>query len=223
MNTTNDDLLLREVDEALRRDRIMAQWKRYQRPVLFGVAAIIVFMLGMTQWRSYLQTQAGKAMQQFAAGQTKVAEGNFSEAATIFAGIAEHTSTHELADLARLWQARALVGAEKKADAVALLDALANHPRSHQHMWRDLACLRLVALDESKAGCLATPDASPLAAQRTLVRAAIAWNADNSDEARRLLETLLNNPDTPVSVRDSAQRYMAVVAPAKPISPATKG
>ncbi len=208
------DPLLREIDEALRHDRMMAQWKRYRRMFIAVAAVLIVFTLGYTQWQNYRIASAGRAMEAFTAAQTLMKQENFEEAVTAFAALAEDSSSRELTDMAHLWQARALMGANRTEEATALLVQLADQPRSKQLVWRDLACLRLAALDETKATpCLAARNHSPLAAQRKLTYAAHLWNIEKPSEAQPLLEMLAKDEATPTSVREHAKRYLGVIAP----------
>lgn len=214
------DALLREVDEQLRHDRAVALWKQYRRPLLFWAVVVVLFAVGMTQWRTYQEQKSGQALEAFTAAQALLATGKANEAASAFAAIAEQSKGKERGDLAHLWQARALIAAKKPEDAAGVLVALAEHPQSKQLLWRDAACLRLAALDEAKAApCLASADKSPLAAQRQLTRAAALWHGGHIVEAQPLLEALVNDVATPNSVRSAAQHYLGGIAP----KPATKG
>lgn len=216
------DPLLREIDEALRHDRMMAAWKQYRRLFIVFAVVLVAVTLGYTQWQNYRDRKSGEAMEALTAAQTLFGEEKFVQAAEKFATIAADSTTRELADIATLWQARALLGADRKEEAVSLLTQLANTPRSKQLIWRDLACLRLAALDESKATCLTAKDDSPLAAQRKLTQAAIVWHQKKLGEAQTMLESLVNDSETPSSVRDSAKAYLGVVAPMPSASSSAK-
>ena len=221
--TEQGEELLREVHQSMRDDQMAALWKQYRRPVMIAVALIIFGTLGNAQVRNYREARAGEAMQKFSAAQQLFATKKFDVAATEFATIAGHHTGDELADMAHLWQARALQAMQKNSEALVVLTDLAEHPQSKNLVWRDNACLRLVALDATKSKCLSAGDASPLAAQRTLTRAALLWNEQKSAEAQTLLEGLIADAQTPASVRDHAKRYLSVIAPVKPATATKKG
>ena len=220
--TDQGDSLLREVDRDVRDERMAALWQQYRRPVMVGIAAIILGTFAATQWRDYREKQAGIALQEFSAAQQLFAAKKFDDAAPAFATIAAQHKGNELADIAHLWQARALLSANKNAEAMGAFADLAEHPQSRNLIWRDDACLRLVALDASKSACLGADDNSPLQPQRTLTRAALLWSQQKAPEAQTLLEGLINNTETPASVRESAKRYLSVIAPARPVEPLVK-
>ncbi len=227
--TNTSDPLFREVDEAVQRDRLHALWNEYRRPIIAAVIAMIGFSIGMSQWHTYQEQKAGRAMEQFSAAQDLYAQEKYMDAANDFAALATQPATPEIADMAHLWQARALIAAKKEAEAIALLVALAEHPQSTKLVWRDLACLRLVTLDASKNTCLDADANSPLATQRKLVQVAHLWESQKSDEARSILEALIADPNTPQSTRISAQNFLSVLpAPAKiaaqqtPVIPTTE-
>jgi hypothetical protein len=220
--TDQGDSLLREVDQAMRDDRMAALWQQYRRPILVAMVAIIFGTIGNAKLRDYRETRAGEAMQQLSAARQLFSQKKFDEAAPAFAIIAHHHKGDELGDMANLWQARSLLAANKKSQAITVLSSLAEHPQSRNHVWRDTACLRLVALDATQAKCLTAEDASPLAAQRTITRAALLWNEEKTSEAQALLEGLINHTKTPASVRDNAKRYLSVIAPTKAANASVK-
>lgn len=205
-----NDSLLREVDEAVRHDRLMALWRQYRMPVLAASIALIVATAGASLWDGYREQRAGKAMAQMTHAQAQYDAKEYEVAAESFAATADLALSGELKDLAGLWQGRALARAGKNDDAVARFEEVANRPQGSDPIWRDLACLRLVGLDSNKAACLKS-GASPLAAERDLVRAALLWQDGKTKEATALLTKLVNDPDTGEATRTRAQRYLSAV------------
>ncbi len=206
-----EDNLLREINEAVRHDRLVALWRQYRLPALCAAAALIVATAGGSMWNSYQDKRAGQAMQQFAIGQEEFKSGAFREAADSFATTADVALKGALRDLAHLWQARALEKYGKTDRAVVLYDQVANKPDGNDLVWRDLACLRLVALDEKKTACLSYGD-SPLVGERHLVRAATLWQQGKKDEAAVLLGLLADDVNQSESVRTRAQNYLSAVS-----------
>jgi len=211
-----EDSLLREVDDAVRHDRMLALWQRYRQPLFAAAIALVVATAGGSVWNGYQEKKAGESMQQFAIAQAQYDAGAYKDAADSFATTADIALKGELRDLAQLWEARALEAGGKKNAAVKRLEELATNPQGGDLVWRDLACLRLVGIDSSKTACL-KDGASPLAGERDLVRAAVLWQDGKADEAAALLTKLANDPNANDSVRTRAQQYLSAVA-----VPATK-
>lgn len=210
-----EDTLLREVDDMLRHDRMVALWKQYRTPVLASALALIVATAGGTLWSGYQDKRAGQAMQQFAIAQDQFNSEAYAEAADSFATTADVALKPELRDLAHLWQGRALDKAGKADKAVPLFEQVATNPEGSDAIWSDLACLRLVALAPKKNTCLSA-GASPLAGERDLVRAATLWQEGKTEEAAKILTALSTDAKQSEAVRTRAQHYLsAVAAPAK--------
>lgn len=209
------DSLLREVDDDLRHDRMMALWRQYRKPLLAAVIALVVATAGASLWKNYQEKKFGDAMQEFAIAQKQYEAGNYKDAADDFATTADISINDNLRDQAHLWQARALEKDGRTAEAVKLLEQIATTPEGSDLIWRDLACIRLVGLDASKHACL-NEGASPLSAERDLIRAATLWQDGKSDEAGKILHALANDANAPKPVRERAQNYLSAAAsPAK--------
>jgi hypothetical protein len=208
-----DDSLLREVNDAVRHDQMVALWRQYRMPLLCAAIALIVATAGSSAWHSYKEKQGSIAMGELDKAQTLYGRGQFKEAATAFAAMADHAMDRNLKDMGHLWQARALQSSGDKEGAVKILLDVANRPAGSDAIWPDLACLRLAGLDESKANCLGNGK-SPLKAERDIARAAQLWHEGKSKEAAKLLQTLADDPNTAENVRARAQHYLTVVGQA---------
>lgn len=210
------DPLFQEIDEAVQRDQMLALWKQYRKPIVAAIALFVMLTLGLSQWRNYQERQAGLALEKFSAAQDLFKHEQYEAAAAAFAELGAHPASKEAGDMAHLWQGRALVEAKKLPEAITVLQDLAEHAHSKQFIWRDLACLRLVALDSTKTSCLALSGESPLASERKLTQAALLWEQHQFDEARAVLQPLTLDPLASQQVRERAQRYMSVLPAPKP-------
>lgn len=203
------DSLMREVNDAVRHDRMVALWRQYRAPLLAAAIALVVATAGTGMWKNYQEKRAGEAMQQFTIAQQRYDAGEFARAADDFATTADMASRGELRDLAHLWQGRALAQNDKMEKAVAVFEQVATQPEGKDLVWRDLACLHLVGIDSGKAECLKA-GASPLAGERELVRASLLWKAGKSDDATSLLTRIANTPTYSEKLRNRARDYLSI-------------
>lgn len=211
MNKT-DDGLIREIDDAVRHDRLLALWQRHRKPLLLAVAALLVATTAAALWTQYKDKRAGEALQQFVQARAHYDAGAYAAAADGFAATAKAALSGNMQDMAGLWQARAYAKAGDDAQAMTHLVQLADNPKGTDLIWRDLACLRLASRDAAKAGgCLAAA-ASPLEGERALVRAALLWQTGEHAQAAALLGRWATDAEASPAVREQAQRALTVVA-----------
>lgn len=212
-----DDSLLRDVEDAIRHDRMMALWRTYRGPLFAAAAALVVATAGSALWKTYEKNRAGEAMQQFTIAQQRYEAGDFKAAADDFATTAEIGMGGALRDLAHLWQGRALIADGRTQEAVTVLEQVATAPEGDDAIWSDLACLHLVGIAPTKTDCLKAGD-SPLAGERALVRAASLWQQGKMEEAAALLDSIAANASYSESLRSRARDYRSVTA-----TPPSKG
>lgn len=206
-----NDSLMREVDDAVRRERYEQLWHRYRKPVLWGTSLIIVAMAGTMLWSDYQTKRAGEAMQQLDHAVTLLKQDDAAAAAKEFAALAD-TSQGEVRDVARLWQARALAKDNRADAALTTLTDLADHPAGRDLFWRDMACLRLMAAGADVPASCTQASASPLKTQRIEWHAAELWKGGNIKQARVLLEGLAKDENAPQTQRDRANRLLGALA-----------
>lgn len=204
------DSLLQEVDDALRADRLVRIWHEWRGPLLWGAIALVIATAGQSVWNNYQEKRAQATMGKFVAADDFYKSGNFADAAKGFHELAV-SSDGNIGDFARLWEARALLAAGKKDDAIAALTNLASDPHGHDLGWRDLACLRLAGLTDKIPGECHSPKDSPLKPMRDEWRASELWQAGKTDEARRLLKALSENPDISSSQRARVTELLATL------------
>jgi hypothetical protein len=81
--------IFREIDEELRQERYEKLWVRYGRYAIGLMVAIVVVFAGWQGWSQYERTQRENASAQYAAALRLLADGKDSEAASLFASLAE--------------------------------------------------------------------------------------------------------------------------------------
>lgn len=205
------DSLLREVDEALRADKLAALWQQSKQPLLYAVIAILVLTAANSIWRHFEDKKAAAAMTRLDAAISGFQGGGRADAAKEFGAIAEDMSG-ERRDVALLWQAKAYEAMGQEKDAIAPLTEVAKG-HSGDLLWRDLACLRLMGLtDEVPASC-SSGDNSPLRALRDEWRAGQLWQTGKVKEARALLSVIANGDDANVTdaQRDRAAALLTIL------------
>ena len=200
------DSLLQEVDDALRADKFTAFWQQYRTTLFTFVILLILGTAAHSVWQHYKQEKGGEMLARLSATQQLLTDGKADEAAKGFGDIAKNASG-EFKDLALVWQARALIAADKKDDAVSVLKEAVN---SGSNLWTDVACLRLAGLDAAVAStCLSNSKDSPLASTRAEWSAANLWAKGDRDGAIAAAEKLLKDPNTSADSRERVTHWLA--------------
>jgi hypothetical protein len=207
--------IFQEVDEEVRRERLEQLWKRYGNYV---IAAAFVVLAGVGGWRGYVyweQRRAAEAGAAFEAASVLADEGKHAEAQAAFAKLATDGTTGYRV-LARFREAGQLALSDPKA-AIGAYDALAADASLGRPL-QDLAALRAALLlvdsapyEELRARLepLTTADRPFRHSARELL-ALGAWRAGDSAEARRWIDTVVSDPETPPSIRNRVDVLMAL-------------
>jgi hypothetical protein len=137
------DVLLREVDEAVRQDEAAEFAKRYGKAIVALVIVALAAFAAWLWWRDHRQDQLEKGSEQFVQALDQVEAGRTKQAETALAPIAKDGSAATAAG-AKLIQAGLLIAKGDNARAVSMLFALADDNDAPQ-AYRDLASIRGVA------------------------------------------------------------------------------
>ena len=208
-----NDNVLREIDQDLRHEKMRQLWRRFRVPILSIVALLVVITAGSSIYADYQSKKAGEAMLALDAAIEQLQNGKAAEAAKNFGALAA-TSNSELRDMALLWQARAQAQSDDAPAAVTTLTQLATTPAGEDLVWRDMACLRLMAANADVPESCASTASSPLKSQRLEWHAALLWQQGKTGEAQVLLRTIVDDEATPPEQRERARRLMRAL-PAK--------
>lgn len=208
--------IFNEVDEAVRRERLEKLWQRHGTSL---IALVVLVIAGVGAWRGYDYWQgqeAAKAGTAFEAAMTLAEAGKHQEAADAFAKVAKE-GAGGYPTLARIREAAEIAPRDAKA-AVAAFDAIAVDSGVGQR-FQDLAALRAgfllvdtAPLDDMRRRL------EPLAgAGRTFRHSArellalSAWRVNDSAAARRFAEEIINDGETPASIRSRIEVLMAML------------
>jgi hypothetical protein len=210
--------LFDEVDEDVRRDQLKKLWDQYSIYIIAGALLIIIVVAG---WRGYQYLEAKKAVEAGAAFDKAVelSEANkHSEAEAAFTSLAASApSGYRI--LARLHAAAEAGTRDPQAGAKLYDDISAD--RSVGTAEQELAKIRAAGLLLDTAtypSMLARlePAAAPGATFRHTARellALSAWRANDTTAARRWLDLIANDGETPPGLRSRAEALQALLPP----------
>ncbi len=208
--------IFQEVDEEVRRERLQKLWESYGH---YAIAAAVVVVLAVAAWRGYEWWQARQAAQSGAAFESArilADQGKHAEAEAAFAKLAgEGTASYRT--LARMRAAAELAPTDKAA-AVKDYDALAADG-SIGPVMQDLAAVRagLILVDTASYDELRGRLEPLTAADRTFRHTArellafSAWRNGNQTEARRWIDMIMGDLETPAGIRNRTEVLQALL------------
>jgi hypothetical protein len=206
-----------EVDEEVRRERLQQLWDKYS---LYIIAVAVLIVAGIGGWRGYEYWVAQKAAVAGAAFENAITlseQGKHAEAQAAFAKVAAE-APQGYAVLAR-FRAAAELAQVKTEDAVEAYDALAAD-NSLGANWQDLAALRagMLLVDSAPFADMRTrlePLTEPTRVYRHSARellALSAWRAGDAAAARRYVNLIASDAETPPGARTRIEALSALLA-----------
>lgn len=225
----NDDAFFREVDDDLRRDRLIGLYRRLGKLAIGAIVIALALLAFGLWWRGHRAAQAGADGEQLTAVLDDLGQGRDAISAPKLVALANSPRDGYRAG-ARLTQAAIAAVKGDRAGAAAIYRALATDATLPQPM-RDLALVRGVALDFDSL-----PPQQVIARLRPLVSGAGPWfgsageltamaqiKLNRPDLAGPLFESIARNRDVPLSLRSRAGgmatalgRDVPPIAPAAP-------
>jgi hypothetical protein len=209
--------IFHEVDEEVRRERLQKLWERYSIHI---IAAAVLVVAGIGAWRGYewwLGKQAAAAGAKFEQALTLSEQGKHTEAEQAFAKIAADAPAGYRV-LARL-RAAAELAHEKPADAVKAYDQIAADGSLGQTL-QDLAALRAgMLMVDSAAFAELEKRLAPLTEAGRTFRASArellalsAWRNNDTAAARKYIDMIAADAETPPGARARAEVLSALIA-----------
>lgn len=210
--------LFDEVDEEVRREQLKKLWDRYS---IYIIAAALLIVAGVGGWRAYQYYEQKKAAEAGAAfgKAVELSEANkHAEAETAFNELAAKAPSG-YRTLARFRAAGELAATDPQG-AAKLFDAIAAD-RSVGAEFQELAQIRAAGLlldSASYADMLQRlePSTAPKATFRHSARellALSAWRNGDSAAARKWLDLIAEDGETPPAVRSRAEALQALLPP----------
>ena len=200
--------LFDEVDEEVRREQLKKLWDRYS---IYVIALMVLIVAAVGGWRGYQYFEAQKAAELSDQGKHAEAETAFTELA------AKAPSGYRT--LARLRAAAEAASRDPKA-AAKMYDEIAAD-RGVGGEWQDLAKIRAAGLLVDSAGYAdiqqrLESSAAPKSTFRHTARemlALSAWRNNDTTAARKWLDAIAEDGETPSGLRSRAEALQALLPP----------
>ena len=219
------DLLIKEVDEDLRREQYTKLWKAYGKYAVAGAVAIVLGVAGHQVWQSWRDKQFQKDAAQFAAAESLIDGGKQREAEAKLGEIAK-------TDGAGFGMAAAFRQAQLQSEGGDITGALATYDTlSHSgapSLFRDLAVLKgaMLTLDSADPETLVkklqplADSGNPWHFTATEMLALVANRQGDHAKAVSYYQKLADDTGAPQDIRARATEMLAALggttAAAKP-------
>jgi hypothetical protein len=209
--------IFREVDEEVRKDKLLALWRKYG---LYAVVALVIILGGSAAyvlWQDYRTTQARETGGAFQSAIVAAANGRTEEAASTLQSIAEEGTAGYRA-LAQFRLASLREGEGNTAAALELYDRLAGTSGVDPDLAavaRFKAALLVMdtgTIEEAKARLepLLTPDYMLYNSARELM-AVLEIKEGDLPAAREHLKNLVDEAGVPFGVKNRASQLLAAI------------
>ncbi|MHC2619882.1 hypothetical protein ACVIW2_001914 [Bradyrhizobium huanghuaihaiense] len=210
--------LFDEVDEEVRREQLKKLWDKYS---IYFIALMVLVVAAVGGWRGYQYLEAQKAAEAGAAFEKAVElseQGKHAEAETAFTELAAK-APFGYRTLARLRAAAEAASRDPKAAAKLYDDIAAD--RGVGGEWQDLARIRAAGLLVDSASyadiqqrleASATPKSTFRHTAREML-ALSAWRNNDMTAARKWLDTIAEDGETPPGLRSRAEALAALLPP----------
>ncbi|MBR0686968.1 tetratricopeptide repeat protein [Bradyrhizobium manausense] len=210
--------LFDEVDEEVRREQLKKLWDKYS---LYFIALMVLIVAAVGGWRGYQYLEAKKAAEAGATFEKAVElseQGKHAEAETAFADLAAKAPSG-YRTLARLRAAAEVSARDPKAAAKMYDDIAADSGAGSE--WRDLAKVRAASLLVDSASYAdiqqrLETSAEPKSTFRHSARemlALSAWRNNDMSAARKWLDAIAEDGETPPGLRSRAEALQALLPP----------
>lgn len=212
-----EDVLLREVDEAVRQDQYADAAQRYGKPIIAAVVLLLVAFGGYLFWDSRQDAAREADSEKFIAALDAVEQGNLSSGDQALAPVIAEAGPGSKA-AAQLLKGGIAMEQGKAAEAAAIFDSVAADTSAPQAM-RDLATIRAVTAryDTLKPADvvarlkpLATPGNAWFGPAGELVAMAYL-DQGNQAEAGALFAAIARSDDTPDSLKVRARQMAGLL------------
>ncbi len=209
--------VFREVDEEVRHERMLKQWRKYGTYVIGAVLGVVLGVAGSVGWQEYRLSKRLSDGSAFSVAMSQLTDGRPEAAAASFAQLADDAGAGYAA-LARLREAQALSATGDTAGAVAALDRLADDGGADRAL-RDLAAFLAVLyqMDSAAPGALDARlaplmgEASPWRASARELAGLLAFRRGETDAARDIFTGLVDDAAAPQEVRGRAAEFLAIL------------
>jgi hypothetical protein len=213
----SDESLFREVDEEVRQEQFKKLWARYGSLVIAVCFVVVAGVGGFKGWQYWQVKQSETAGETFFSASKLTGTGKAEEALKTFESI-DHAGYSILADMR---QAGILSTQGKTAEAVKIYDAIAASSSANPAL-RDLARMRAaLALADSASPAELEARVKPFDMAGNVWRhsardlmAASLWKSGDAAGARKYVDAILGDPETPADIQQRARILSDLLTPA---------
>lgn len=142
--SAQEQVFLREVDDALREDDALRLYRRYGMPVGMAILTALLALAGWMAWDNHVNYEAGRKGEDFKIALDQIEAGRYDPAKASLDTITAQGGAGYAAS-ARLVEGGVALDRKKPDDAVKLFAAVAADPAAPQP-YRDLATIREVSV-----------------------------------------------------------------------------
>lgn len=210
------DQLMREIDEDLKREQWQKIWKAYGRYIVVGVSVVVLVVLGFVGWRAYHEQELADDGLIYWQADRQAAFGDYHTAAEGFASLVE-TGMDGYPELAGLRQAAALARAGDREAALEAYDRIAAEAGADSALGQLAKLYGAMMLVDSGDPRQVRERLEPLAADGAPWRysarelqGVLALRVGELDKARQIFDALIDDPDTPTTLRNRASELRAL-------------
>lgn len=200
------DVLLREMEEDLRRERLRLLWKRFGNAIIGLSAGVIVITLLSVAWKSYQESREVKHTSAFL-NAIALEDSQPDQAAQRLGELAAKASKGDRAALVSIQQGQVLVKANKPEEAKAAFKTA--QERAGDEMLQGIAALWLLALGEKTAAIDIQENAFSASLRE---RQAIEdIHHQPTAETREYLEAIIGDEQAPATLKVRAQQWLSLL------------
>lgn len=213
-----EELLMREVDEEVRRDKFDEAWRKYRIYIIGSAVSIVLVVAANTFWKSHLKTKRDAASDIYTATLAK-SEIEGADVGTVWSESRSKLSEGYV-DLSYLQEAAAMIKAGKLDEALTAYDTLAKNSGTDKRM-RELAQLLASRIEyqqgkyaQSRGRLITLTGEDALwtySAQETLALIDIAEG--NIKDAVSKLSLIANSPAAPQAIKTRADELRLLLEP----------
>jgi hypothetical protein len=210
------DQLLREIDEDLKREQWQKLWKAYGRYAVAGLTVVVVVAVGIVGWRGYRDSQLADDGLMYWKADRQAAFGDYHAAADGFHELAQ-SGLEGYPELAGLREAAALAQAGDREAALDIYDQIAAqaHEGSAMGQLAELygAMLLIDGGDPDNVAARLAPlaaDGAPWRYSARELQGVLALRTGKLEDARTIFQALIDDPDTPTTLRNRASELLAI-------------
>lgn len=213
-----DEVLIREIDEAVREDALLAFMRNHGIKVLGGVIALIAALGGYMIWHHYAEKNLETQSETVIAALDMADKQDFKSASEKVAGLLGDDSSPGARAAARFIQAAAALEASDKAKASGLYKQIAADPTTPPAL-KDLARVREVSINYDTM-----KPAAVIAQLKDLATAGNPWfgsagelvamahlEAGNRAEAGKLFAAISKDESQPETLRSRARQMAGLM------------